>query len=695
MSITNTPTPLRNTLFTVAWLALAANVFVSSASGNTLTNATQVRALTTEEAATHIPVRLRGVVIDEAGQGVGVVMRDETAGIYFEGTQSVVAKIRRGDLIEIEGVSDPGGFAPFVRLQKYRKLGTAPIPEPQHVTFEQLINGKLDAQWVEVSGVVRNSEPANYSSMRGKLELATGGERLAVRTSDPLTAGAYVDAEVTLRGVCFNQHNANRQLVSPMLHVPVGSPIFVSATSPADPYSLPLTPVATLMQFEPQGNYGHRVHVRGVVTFHRAGQFLWLRENGRGLKIQTKQADTVRAGDEVDVLGFPNRGDYTPILEDAVFRVVKPGDTPAPTDVTTTTAAVEHDADLIEFEAALRELKPVIQGSNLVAELSLNWGTDSVKALLQLPLNQQIPKEWSEGSLLRVVGICSVTRDESGPVSGIWTPRSFRLLLRSMADVNVAQPPPRWTLERIFWLFVAISITSLLVAAGAMMVARRRLKEQATRRALAEAEFAAILKERNRVAREIHDTLAQGLGAISMRLELAKNELKTDAAAATQHIEAAHQQARGSLAEARNSIWNMRSQVLEKRDLPGALSDILRQLTDGTGIEIKCPTRNQPRRLPPVVENDLLRIGQEAITNAVKHARAKHIELAFDLDEKRLELSVKDDGCGYDGNTTRITKRGFGLVGMRERATQLRGELTVRSKPGEGTEIKFTMPAPG
>lgn len=535
-----------------AWLLAPVNAA-------TLTNAAQVRALTTEQAATHVPVRLRGVVLDEAGQSAGIVIQDETAGIYLEGPNHLLSRIRRGELIEVEGKSDPGGFAPIVRLEKYRKLGTAPIPAPQHVTFEQLITGKLDAQWVEVSGIVRSCEPVNYGGVRGKMELATGGERLAVRTADPLALDSYVDAEVTLRGICFNQHNANRQIVSPMLHVPPGSSILVSSPAPADAFAAPLTPVATLLQFAPQGNYGHRVHVRGVVTHYLENQFLWIREGGRGLKIQTRQAGGLRVGDEVEVLGFPNRGEYTPILEDAVFRKLGSSNPPAPVSVTTTSSAVDHDADLIEFEAILHELKPMAQGSNVIVELSFDWGGESVRALLQLPRGQDFPDDWRERSLMRVAGICSVARDESGPVSGIWTPRSFRLLLRSTADLQVIEPPPQWTLERVVWLFVAITIASLLVAAGATMVARRRLREQAARRALAEAEFAAILKERNRVAREIHDTLAQGLGAISMQLELAKNELKTDAPSATRHLEAAHHQVRDSLAEARSSIWNMRS----------------------------------------------------------------------------------------------------------------------------------------
>lgn len=665
-----------------------------SAAAATLTNATQVRELTREEAAKRIPVKIRGVIMDEAGDGTGVVVQDDTAAVYVLGENWMIAGLRRGDRVEVEGTSDPGGFAPIVRLQRHRKIGTAPIPDPQHVTFEQLLSGKFDAQWVEVSGIVRSSEPVSYGGLRGKMELATGGERLPIRTSDPINPGSYVDAEVTLRGLCFNQHNVNRQLVSPMLHVPRGSTIHVTTPSPAEPYEMPLTPVAGLLQFTPRGNYGHRVHVRGIVTHYRPGQFLWIREGNRGLKIQTAQNGPVNVGDDVSVLGFPARGEYTPILEDAVFRKNGSTNPPAPVEVTTASTAVENDANLISLEATIRDIKHMFQGSNAVVELDLDWGGESVRAHLELNRGESTPPSWQAESVVRATGISSVSREETGPVSGIWTPSSFRLLLRSPADIAIVTPPPQWTLERVVWLFLAVTIASLLVAAGATLVARRRLKEQAARRALAEAEFAAILKERNRLAREMHDTLAQGLGAISMQLELAKSVIKSNTPAAAQHIETAHKQVRSSLGEARNSIWNMRSQVLEQRDVPGALEDILRQLTDDTGVAAHCKVTGQVRRLSPVMENDLLRIGQEAITNAVKHAQAKHIELAVEFTEKNVTLSVKDDGRGYDGDTTRIKRRGFGLVGMRERAAQLRGELQVTSAPGKGTHVRFTMPVP-
>jgi len=232
-----------------------------------------------------------------------------------------------------------------------------------------------------------------------------------------------------------------------------------------------------------------------------------------------------------------------------------------------------------------------------------------------------------------------------------------------------------------------------LLAVGLVMwVARRRLHEQDHRRAMAEAEFAAILAERNRMAREIHDTLAQGLAATSVQLRLAKRQLAQGAEAAQPHLETAQQLVRESLEEARNSIWNMRAHVLESSDLAGALEGILQQLSSGSGVETSIEVTGKARRLAPVVENNLLRVGQEAITNATRHAGARHIEVSLDYAESQLRLVVRDDGRGFDAGQPPPGEGGFGLVGIRERAADLKGELRISSAPGDGTEISLSVP---
>jgi len=308
------------------------------------------------------------------------------------------------------------------------------------------------------------------------------------------------------------------------------------------------------------------------------------------------------------------------------------------------------------------------------------------------PANADAGPKWQPGSRVRVTGICSVTYDDTWPTMGIWHPQSFQLLLRSPADVTVLQAPPWWTLQHVAYL-LGLATASLLVGTGGiMLLARRRLREQQQHRAMAEAEFAAILAERNRMAREIHDTLAQGLVATSVQLQLARKHAKGSPEALAGHLETAQQLVRSSLEEARGSIWNMRSQVLETGDLASALKEILTQMADGTEVEAGFEVSGKVRRLAPVLENNLLRIGQEAITNATKHAQARRISVELDFGDQEFRLQVSDDGRGFDTAKPVAKAGGFGLVGMHERAAHLQGQLQVHSASGQGTRVSLTVP---
>jgi signal transduction histidine kinase len=136
----------------------------------------------------------------------------------------------------------------------------------------------------------------------------------------------------------------------------------------------------------------------------------------------------------------------------------------------------------------------------------------------------------------------------------------------------------------------------------------------------------------------------------------------------------------------------MRLQVLETGDLATALGDVLRLLTERTRAKGEMHLRGRARRLAPLTENNVLRIGQEAINNAVKHAGAKHIEVVLEFAGRQLQLTVRDDGRGFNPEQPPASEGGFGLVGIRERAEQMHGQLGVSSSPGAGTTITLTVP---
>lgn len=211
-----------------------------------------------------------------------------------------------------------------------------------------------------------------------------------------------------------------------------------------------------------------------------------------------------------------------------------------------------------------------------------------------------------------------------------------------------------------------------------------------------EAQFGAVLAERTRIAREIHDNLAQEMLGISVQLELVARTLPSQAEVAREHLDRVRRLVRHGISEARRYVWDLRSQSLENKDLPAALSETARRLTAETSIETQVQVSGTFRPLTRLVEDNLLRIGQEAINNVVRHAAAQHILVNLVFDARRVRLSVQDDGRGFDSQSTGNGSTGhFGLVGMRERATQLGGTLSINTGNGSGTEIVVDVPISG
>lgn len=213
-------------------------------------------------------------------------------------------------------------------------------------------------------------------------------------------------------------------------------------------------------------------------------------------------------------------------------------------------------------------------------------------------------------------------------------------------------------------------------------IERARLAENATRLARAE--------ERTRLAREIHDTLAQGLTAIALNIESAMHRLDKNPDQARERLEQALATARENLEEARRSVLDLRSAArLEGKPLAEALAGLGRSFTSDTGIPVTVQTKGVDG-LALRTESELYRIAQEALTNVRKHARAHRVQIGLRRRGPRLTLSVTDDGVGFSGRASPTDSHG--LIGMRERAKLLGGRLQVSSRPGEGTRIVARVP---
>lgn len=677
-----------------------------------LTDAAGVRGLDESAARLGLPARLRGIVMIDASSGAGkasLYISDASACLFIGGTAPTCGSLKRGQVVEIQGRTVAGLFAPYVWAEAVTCIGTAPVPEPLSVALDALASGRLVGQWLRVRGVIRRADPVLSGPESWRFELVSGNSRLTGVMRTPALAPPPVDAEVEVSGLCSGRFDKSRQWLGPHLIVPAG--VEVTVLTPA-PKESPLRPMNLLMAFWQDDSNAHRVRVRGVVTHYVAGESFWMQCEDRGLRVLTGNDVTLIPGETVEALGFAAPGKYSPVLEDVTVTRLAFAAPPAARKLTQALEALEYDDQLVSLDGLVTNQKPTAEG----VRITLREGASEFEVRLE-HLTGVNPKDgWPLGARLRATGICVITdlapadspsafdshsfkaygfqrRDDRYRDFGPQQPKAFALLARSPADLVILTPPPWWTASRITWLLGLTSLALLLGIGTVVALARRRLHQAALDRRQAEGEFAAIWSERNRIAREIHDTLAQALGAISLHLELVKDHL-APGTEASDNLDQARKLTRGSIVETRNSIWKMRSQALETGDLSTALCDVLGRLTDIKGGQGRFHLSGTPYRLPPVTENNLLRIGQEAITNAVKHAGARHIEVTLTFLPEELQLRIADDGRGFDHQTSQPKGDHFGVVGIHERAREIHADLSVHSAPEGGTAVQVVLRRP-
>jgi signal transduction histidine kinase len=205
-----------------------------------------------------------------------------------------------------------------------------------------------------------------------------------------------------------------------------------------------------------------------------------------------------------------------------------------------------------------------------------------------------------------------------------------------------------------------------------------------------ESRQAAVTAERNRMARDIHDTLAQGFTGVIVQLEAAEDAISEGMVKdASKHVAHASELARGSLQEARRSVLALRPQALEEKELAGAIEELLKKMTTGTGLHAVLAVQGVPVALSPAWGENLLRIGQEVLTNSLRHASASEFKAELSFGPSEIRLVLRDNGRGFDPASSHD---GFGLVGIRERVQGMGGNLRIQSANGQGTTISIVLP---
>ncbi len=662
-----------------------------------LTTIKAIRALSQDEGARGYPVRIRGTVthFDEVQRST-LFVHDGAFGQFVANPTDPAkaglwAELKLGDLVEIEGQTVRGGFAPNVAPSRVRKLERGPMPPGRSIAYSAMLTGRYDCDYVGVVGVIQrawlSSDPKSHV-MFADVAIEDGVVRAAFWDySSVADLTRFIDARVQLRGNIGTIFGRTEQLRGVSLFVGrIGDVIVLEP--PPDPFSLPARSIRNIYNYSSAGEVNRRIRVRGVVTARISGapvvmndfttsatfryvvNVLYVKDATGGVRIETEQNPQVRPGDLVEAAGFPAVTPGKPILRNAVFRVAGGGSVPAPLNVANGNVLTpDHDAELVRMDG---QLLSVLAGPT-ERVLVLRVGDTVFDAGLDASHASDIVDGIRPGSLLSVTGVYSY---QGGP------PPSFRLFLRSPGDVRVLAAAPWWTMRHTAVMAAILALAACVCAFWIRAIAKRKRQQ-----------YQAVLNERTRVARELHDTVEQGLAGIALQLEAVAGSLRTSPDVARQSLDVARQMLRYSLEETRRSVMDLRSQALESRDLAGALESLARQMTINTRAEAHVRVTGVRQRLDAAEEHHLLRIGLEALTNALKHGGATRIDIELRFAPDATNLIVTDNGQGLESGDRATAGAHFGLQGVRERVDKLGGLLAIDSTPGAGTRLAVMVPA--
>ena len=232
------------------------------------------------------------------------------------------------------------------------------------------------------------------------------------------------------------------------------------------------------------------------------------------------------------------------------------------------------------------------------------------------------------------------------------------------------------------WFYVVCGLCAFAIVYVSWRLHVRQVRRQ----------FALVLAERIRMSRAIHDTLLQGLAALALQVDDLSHDADLSSPSGRNRILRIRRQVEDYIRQARRSILDLRTPTLASRDLPQAIREAAERVIAGRPVELDVTVKGTPHTYAASVEEQLLLIGQEAVSNAILHGQARRVAVELDYGDDRMSLRVADDGCGFDPETALKASGHYGLVSMRERAEQVRGRITIASTPGSGTEIETVVP---
>jgi signal transduction histidine kinase len=676
--------------FGVLEAASLADVRVQASGDGTaglLTSTAAIARLSRAEAERGQPVKLRGVITcDASWLYAGGVLQDRTRGIYcfWPETNAATGRLQRrprfGEYWEIEGFTAPGNFAPSVRATNMTFLGEGELPAPVTPARDQLLNGSLDTQFVEITGIITDADT------NGVVLLTHQGK---IRVNMPALAPSLrskVNYLVRLRGCLMALWDWDtRQVKLGEMRLGNATASF-DAGEAVDPFSAPLKSVGDLLRFDVAAGSLQRVKIAGQITGKRGEEFFLL-EGRQGLRFVPRDSVKVQAGELVEVSGFPELDGPSPVLREAVVRRTGSGPLPEPVRLKPADLfRLQNDGQIVKFEAVFNGLRAAA-GETL---LDLQSGGNYFSARVRIPASAM--PEIQPGSRVEIAGLF-VALSSPGRLPGRHL-GAFEIILSAPDSLRVIARPPWWTLQR---LLVVTGVLCAVLILAALWISQLRLRvEERTaqlRHEISERERAeqsrVVQEERTRIAQDLHDDLGSSLTEISV---LASAGRRSPAAAAQSGdlFDAISEKSRRLVSALDAIVWAIdpKENTLQSLVdyLAGYVEDYLS--TNNITCRFKLPDEVPAAVVEGKLRHELFLVVKEALHNIVRHARATEVEFHLALAGSKLEIVIRDNGCGFDPE---IKGGGHGLKNFAGRMARLGGECVVTSQTNGGTAVKLNL----
>jgi signal transduction histidine kinase len=659
-----------------------------------LTTADQVLRLEPDEAQRGYPVKIQGVVTCVVEEHNGFLIQDSTRAVFVRNSLPSTALPRRGERLEIEGQSDKGSFAPLVRLSQLENLGAGTLPQAVEPSWDQLMNGSLDDQLVEIRGVVEEvvPHPKGYPESWSKMSLRTLGGTLQV---DVWLVGTnfenlehYEDAVVRLRGCLFVTLSPDSpQLERGHIRMYVDA-IKLDEPAPVDEFSAPQKRAAELTLFDPRASAFQRVKVSGVILYTIGGNYFMM-DGTNGVRFTLRRPADLHTGDQVEAVGYPELSGAAPLLRFVVARKTGHAKLPKPQELSPDDLPnATYDSTRVRIEGWLVSSRTT--PTNRVMEIEAG----SWRFLARETTKSPLPPVPRIGSRLALIGVYvaqggnRLLGDNAAP---------FDLLLHtSPADVVVLSQPSWWTLERLLVvvgaLVCALAILVLWVTQLHRQVEERsaELESQIHHRQRVEHQRA-MEQERARIARDLHDELGSGITEISMLADRARATPASDGKR-TGYVEQMGESARQMVTALDEIVWAMNP---EHDSLSSLVSYFCLYAERFLGLA-NIAWRLEKAELPDQPldfrhRHQLFLAFKEALNNIVRHSGATEVSLRMHVEDGELWLSINDNGRGLPAGAR--TADMDGVANMRARVEKLGGRFEIVSEAGHGTTVQFRLPA--